>query len=57
VSYRLDIREEALADIEAAAVWYEEREPGLGADFVRTVRNAIDMLAANPLIHRLRDQR
>ena len=47
----------ALVDIEAAAEWYEEREPGLGADFVRTVRHAIIGLATNPLIHRLRDRR
>jgi toxin ParE1/3/4 len=57
VSYRLEIREDALADIEAAAVWYEEQQSGLGADFTRRVRHAIDALAANPLIHRLRDRR
>jgi plasmid stabilization system protein ParE len=57
VSHQLDIRPDALADIEAAAVWYEERQPGLGADFVRTVRRAINTLPANPLIHRVRDRR
>ena len=54
---RLDIREDALADIEAAAIWYEEQQPGLGADFARAVRRAINTLPANPLIHRLRDRR
>jgi len=57
VSHQLDIRPDALADIEAAAVWYEEQQPGLGADFVRTVRRAINTLPANPLIHRVRDRR
>ena len=57
VNYRLDIREVALADIEAAAEWYEDQQPGLGADFVRAVRHAMDSLPANPLIHRVRDSR
>ena len=57
MSYRLDIREDALADIEAAAPWYEAQQPGLGAEFVRSVRRAINTLPANPLIHRRRDQR
>ncbi len=57
MSYSLDIREDALADIEATAAWYEERQPGLGADFAGTVRRAINALPLNPLIHRLRDRR
>jgi plasmid stabilization system protein ParE len=57
VNYRLDIREDALADIETAAVWYEEQQPALGADFARAVRRAINTLPANPLIHRVRDRR
>jgi plasmid stabilization system protein ParE len=57
VSWQLDIREAALADIEAAAVWYEGQEPGLGADFARTIRQAINSLPENPLIYRLRDRR
>ncbi len=57
MSYQLDIRPEALADIEAAGVWYEERQPGLGADFSRTIRRAINTLPDNPLICRLRERR
>jgi hypothetical protein len=57
VSYQLDIRPEALADIEAAGIWYDEQQPGLGADFSRTVRRAINTLAANPLIYRIRERR
>jgi len=57
VSWRLDIRREALADIETAAAWYEEQEPGLGRDFLRTVRQAINSLPTNPLLYRVRDRR
>ena len=51
MSYRLDIRPEALADIETAGLWYEQQQLGLGADFARTVRRAINTLPANPLIY------
>ena len=57
MSYQLDVRPDALADIESIASWYEEQQAGLGADFVRTVRGAINTLAANPLIYRVRDRR
>jgi toxin ParE1/3/4 len=57
VNWRLDIRPAALADIEEAAAWYEERQPGLGADFVRAIRTAINTLPQNPLICRVRDRR
>jgi plasmid stabilization system protein ParE len=57
VKYDLFIRPAAYADIDDAAEWYEERQPGLGIEFARTVIEAIDGLATNPLIHRLRDRR
>jgi plasmid stabilization system protein ParE len=57
VSYGLDIRPDALADIEEAAKWHEEQQPGPGADFAHTVLRAIDSLPANPLMHRMRDRR
>jgi plasmid stabilization system protein ParE len=57
VNYRLDIRTVALADIEKAAEWYQEKEPTLGADFVRIILQAIETIPANPLIYRLRDRR
>lgn len=56
MSFRLDIRPDALADIETAADWYEGQQPGLGADFTRTVRHAINALPENPLIYRLRNR-
>jgi plasmid stabilization system protein ParE len=57
VSWQLDIRDEALVDIEDAAAWYEEQQPGLGGDFVRSIRRAINSLPENPLAYRLRDRR
>ncbi|HYD51092.1 MAG TPA: type II toxin-antitoxin system RelE/ParE family toxin [Gemmatimonadaceae bacterium] len=35
---RLFVRDDAAADIEAAAEWYEERRAGLGGEFLRAVR-------------------
>jgi plasmid stabilization system protein ParE len=57
VSYQRDIRPDALADIETAGVRYEEQQPGLGADFSRAVRCAINTLPGNPLVYRIRERR
>ncbi|MBE7502339.1 MAG: type II toxin-antitoxin system RelE/ParE family toxin [Verrucomicrobiales bacterium] len=57
MTYQLDIRPDALADIEAAGLWYDEQQPGLGADFCRTIRRAINTLPDNPLIYRTRECR
>jgi toxin ParE1/3/4 len=54
MSYSLEIRPDALADIEEAAEWYEKRRLGLGIDFTRSILAAIKSLQANPLIHPLR---
>jgi plasmid stabilization system protein ParE len=51
------IRPEALADLEAAAEWYEERVPGLGAEYVRAMRAAITSLAEGAYHHHLRNRR
>lgn len=56
-SYSLVISPHALADIESAAKWYEEREPGLGDSFARSILEAIDGLQDNPLIYAKRDRR
>lgn len=57
MSYRLEIRPGALADIEAAGDWYEQQQPGLGADFSRAIRQALNALPANPLIYSVRERR
>lgn len=55
--YRVDILPSALVDIEEAARWYDERELGLGADFLREVLRAVETLSRNPLAYRLRHRR
>lgn len=55
--YSLEIRPDALSDIEEAAEWYEKKDLGLGVDFARSVVAAIESLPSNPLVHRLRDRR
>jgi plasmid stabilization system protein ParE len=57
VTYKVEIHPDALADIEAVAAWYESQQSGLGADFVRAVRQAINGLAANPLIYCVRERK
>jgi plasmid stabilization system protein ParE len=57
VTYRLEIRPDALADIEEAARWYAEQRSGLGAEFAREVVGAIDTLLRNPLSYRVRHKR
>jgi toxin ParE1/3/4 len=57
VIYRIDIHPGALADIETAAMWYDKQEPGLGTEFSRAIRLAINTLPSNPLIYRIRDRR
>ena len=56
MSWQLDIRPAALSDIDGEAAWYEERQQGLGAAFAKTIRRAIDGLADNPLVYRLRSR-
>lgn len=57
MSWQLDIRPAALADIEGEAAWYDERQQGLGRAFARTIRRAIDALADNPMLYRVRSRR
>ena len=43
---------DAKAEFDAAADWYEQRRPGLGADFIARVREVLTRIAANPGLHR-----
>jgi plasmid stabilization system protein ParE len=45
---RLVVRSAAEADIAHAALWYEQRAPGLGADFLRAVDVALAEIARMP---------
>ncbi len=44
----------AVADIVAAAEWYDDQQPGLGDDFVEEVNAVISALPRNPLAHSIR---
>lgn len=57
MKYRLEIRQDALADIEQAIAWYDAQEPGLGSDFARAITLAIEALPKNPLLYRIRERR
>ena len=45
---RLVVRSAAEADIAEAALWYEDRAPGLGADFLRAVDAAFGEIERMP---------
>ena len=49
MSYRLQVRLAAEADVAEAAEWYDQRQPGLGEKFVREVDQAIARVVENPL--------
>lgn len=46
---KLVLRPEAEQEILAAAEWYEDRAPGLAAEFLRAVDAAIASIQRNPL--------
>lgn len=49
MSYRLILRPEAEADIEDSFGWYEERETGLGVEFVLAVQSSLEVIVQRPL--------
>lgn len=53
MSRRLIVRPEAEADITEAALWYDEREAGLGLELTLEVRAAIRRAVEGPLHHLL----
>lgn len=50
------VRKLPLAEQDAldAAIWYEERQPGLGEEFLDEVDRAVRALGDSPLHHRIR---
>lgn len=44
----LRIDASASEELAAAVRWYDERRPGLGADFFRTVNSAIALIESHP---------
>lgn len=50
MNYRANIREDAEADIEEAAVWYEQQHEGLGNDFLDEVLLSLTTITDNPYL-------
>ena len=50
MNYRANIREAAEADIEEAAVWYEQQHEGLGDEFLDEVLLSLDTITDNPYL-------
>lgn len=48
MSRRIVVRAQAEEEIASAALWYEERERGLGLDCLSEIRRAIQRAAENP---------
>jgi toxin ParE1/3/4 len=48
VSLSVRFEDEAEAEFRAAARWYEERQPGLGTEFLEAVDAALDRIARFP---------
>ena len=57
MTYELRLRPQVESDIQDTALWYEERQAGLGGAFVREVRQAINALKSNPLLYPVRHRR
>jgi plasmid stabilization system protein ParE len=57
MSHRLIVRAEAEADLTEAALWYEERQAGLGLELTLEVRAAIRRAVENPLHYLLLRER
>jgi len=45
---RLELHPEARAEIRSAALWYHERRPGLGDEFITEVSAALDRIGDAP---------
>jgi plasmid stabilization system protein ParE len=45
---RLELHPEARAELRSAALWYDERRPGLGDEFIAEVSAAFDRVADAP---------
>lgn len=49
----LSLRDEATADLEAAAEWYEGRRAGLGGEFLRTERFGVQVVTPGAFLRRI----
>jgi plasmid stabilization system protein ParE len=45
---RLELHPEARAELRSAALWYEERRPGLGDEFISEISASLDRVRDTP---------
>ncbi len=50
MTFRLVVRPEAETELEEAAKWYEAQRPGLGAEFLDTLRAQVAAIVRNPFL-------
>lgn len=48
MTHRVVFRHAARAEFDSAALWYEERQPGLGTQFVAEIERAVNLASRNP---------
>lgn len=46
--YQLTLRDHAVLELNEAYNWYEERQTGLGEDFLRSVEEKLKKISSNP---------
>ncbi|MBN9523638.1 type II toxin-antitoxin system RelE/ParE family toxin [bacterium] len=46
------LRPEARAEYDEAVDWFEQRRAGSGAPFIRAVKQTLDLIGAQPKVHR-----
>jgi plasmid stabilization system protein ParE len=51
VSQPITIRRAAQQEYDKAVDWYEQQRPGLGAEFIRRVKEQLDAIEISPLAH------
>ena len=49
---RVIFTQEAEDDVAYAYAWYEEREPGLGEEFLRCIEACIETMSRHPMLYR-----
>ena len=53
MTWELIVGPEAEAEIAAAQDWYDERIPGLGAEFIATLKRVVAAIAENPFQYQI----
>jgi hypothetical protein len=51
MNYRIVVRRQAEADMAAAAIWYNQQNPGLGTEYLRSVDVCIASISRNPAMY------